>query len=58
MQLAEKHAVRYMHVCTCTNVPDPFHMCLWEGVPLRGPAFALISVLGIMLLTATVRVRG
>ena len=35
MRLAEKHAVRYMHVCTCTNVADPFHMCLWEGVPLR-----------------------
>lgn len=35
MALAEKHAVRYMHVCTCTNVADPFHMCVWEGVPLR-----------------------
>ena len=35
MGLAAKHAVRYLHVCTCTNVPDPFHMCLWEGVPLR-----------------------
>jgi hypothetical protein len=35
MTLAEKHAVRYMHVCTCTNVADPFHTCLWEGVPLR-----------------------
>ncbi len=35
MKLAENHTVRYMHVCTCTNVPDPFHMCVWEGVPLR-----------------------
>ncbi len=35
MRLAEKHAVRYLHVCTCTNGPDPFHMSLWEGVPLR-----------------------
>jgi hypothetical protein len=35
MRLAEKHAVRFMQVCTCTNGPDPFHMSLWEGVPLR-----------------------
>jgi DMSO/TMAO reductase YedYZ molybdopterin-dependent catalytic subunit len=35
MKLAEKHTVRFMHVCTCTNVPDPFHMCVWEGIPLR-----------------------
>ena len=35
MSLAEKHAVRFMHVCNCTNGPDPFHMSLWEGVPLR-----------------------
>ncbi len=35
MGLAGKHAVRYMQVCTCTNGPDPFHMSLWEGVPLR-----------------------
>jgi DMSO/TMAO reductase YedYZ molybdopterin-dependent catalytic subunit len=35
MALAEKHAVSYMHVCNCTNGPDPFHMSLWEGVPLR-----------------------
>ncbi len=35
MDLATSHAVRYLHVCTCTNVADPFHMCLWEGVPLR-----------------------
>src|SRR5512136_636911 len=24
-----------MHVTTCTNGQDPFHMTLWEGVPLR-----------------------
>lgn len=35
MELAERHVVRYMHVCACTNVADPFHMCVWEGVPLR-----------------------
>jgi hypothetical protein len=35
MKLAEKHAVRFMQVCTCTNGADPFHMSLWEGVPLR-----------------------
>jgi DMSO/TMAO reductase YedYZ molybdopterin-dependent catalytic subunit len=35
MNLAEKHAVRFMQVCTCTNGADPFHMSLWEGVPLR-----------------------
>jgi len=35
MKLAERSAVRFLHVCTCTNVADPFHMCLWEGVPLR-----------------------
>jgi DMSO/TMAO reductase YedYZ molybdopterin-dependent catalytic subunit len=35
MKLAGKHAVRYMQVCTCTNGADPFHMSLWEGVPLR-----------------------
>ena len=35
MSLAEKHMVRFMHVCTCTNGADPFHMSLWEGVPLR-----------------------
>lgn len=35
MKLAEKHAVRFLHVCTCTNGADPFHMTLWEGVPLR-----------------------
>jgi len=35
MALAEKHAVRVPHVCICANGPDPFHMTLWEGVPLR-----------------------
>ena len=35
MNLAEKNAVRFLHVCTCTNGKDPFHMSLWEGVPLR-----------------------
>ena len=35
MKLADKHAVRFMQVCTCTNGADPFHMSLWEGVPLR-----------------------
>ncbi len=35
MSLAEKHAVRFLHVCNCTNGQDPFHMSLWEGVPLR-----------------------
>lgn len=35
MRLAEKHVVRFMHVCVCTNGADPFHMSLWEGVPLR-----------------------
>ncbi len=35
MNLGEKHAVRFLHVCNCTNGQDPFHMSLWEGVPLR-----------------------
>jgi len=35
MQLAARHAVRFLHVCVCTNGADPFHMSLWEGVPLR-----------------------
>jgi len=33
--LAEKHAVRFLHVTNCTNGADPYHMTLWEGVPLR-----------------------
>jgi len=35
MKLAEKQAVRFLHVCVCTNGNDPFHTTLWEGVPLR-----------------------
>ena len=35
MQLAEKHAVRFLHVLTCTNMAEPLGMGLWEGVPLR-----------------------
>ena len=35
MRLAEKHAVRFLHVCVCTNGADPFHTSVWEGVPLR-----------------------
>ena len=35
MKVAEKHSVRFIHVITCTNSADPFHISLWEGVPLR-----------------------
>lgn len=35
MGLAEKHAVRFLHVLTCTNMAEPIGMGLWEGVPLR-----------------------
>jgi hypothetical protein len=35
MKLAEQHAVRFLHVCTCCNGADPFHIDLWEGVPFR-----------------------
>lgn len=35
MKLAEKHAVRFMSVISCTNGKAPFGMGLWEGVPLR-----------------------
>lgn len=35
MRLAQKHAVRFLHVTNCTNGADPYHMTLWEGVPLR-----------------------
>jgi len=35
MNLAEKRAVRFMHVMACTNMPGPLGMGLWEGVPLR-----------------------
>jgi DMSO/TMAO reductase YedYZ molybdopterin-dependent catalytic subunit len=35
MRLAEKYAVRFLHVLTCTNMTEPMGMGLWEGVPLR-----------------------
>src|SRR5262249_27661674 len=35
MKLAEKHAVRFLHVLSCNNMPKPYGMGLWEGVPLR-----------------------
>lgn len=35
MKLAERHAVRFLKVMTCTNGADPCGMGLWEGVPLR-----------------------
>ena len=35
MTLANKYAVRFLHVLTCTNAPKPYGMGLWEGVPLR-----------------------
>jgi DMSO/TMAO reductase YedYZ molybdopterin-dependent catalytic subunit len=35
MELAEEHAVRFLHVMTCTNGRSPCGMGLWEGVPLR-----------------------
>jgi DMSO/TMAO reductase YedYZ molybdopterin-dependent catalytic subunit len=35
MSLAEKHAVRFLHVMSCTNGQAPCGMGLWEGVPLR-----------------------
>ena len=35
MTLAEKHAVRFMSVMSCTNGRSPCGMGLWEGVPLR-----------------------
>jgi DMSO/TMAO reductase YedYZ molybdopterin-dependent catalytic subunit len=35
MSLAEKRAVRFLHVISCTNMPKPLGMGLWEGVPLR-----------------------
>lgn len=35
MKLAEKHAVRFLHLLTCTNNPRPYGMGLWKGVPLR-----------------------
>ncbi len=35
MRLAEKHAVRFLSVMSCTNGQRPCGMGLWEGVPLR-----------------------
>jgi len=35
MKLAERHAVRFMSVMSCTNGKHPCGMGLWEGVPLR-----------------------
>ena len=35
MKLAEKHAVRFLSVTSCTNGSRPCGMGLWEGVALR-----------------------
>lgn len=35
MKLADRSAVRFLHLLTCTNAPRPYGMGLWEGVPLR-----------------------
>jgi hypothetical protein len=35
LNLAEKHAVRYLKVMTCNNGDSPLGIGLWEGVPLR-----------------------
>jgi DMSO/TMAO reductase YedYZ molybdopterin-dependent catalytic subunit len=35
MKLADRHAVRFLSVMSCTNMPGPLGMGLWEGVPLR-----------------------
>jgi hypothetical protein len=35
MKMAEKKAVRFMSVMSCTNGHNPCGMGLWEGVPLR-----------------------
>ena len=35
MRLAERHAVRFLGVMSCTNGRRPCGMGLWEGVPLR-----------------------
>ena len=35
MKLAQKRAVRFLSVMSCTNGRRPFGMGLWEGVPLR-----------------------
>jgi DMSO/TMAO reductase YedYZ molybdopterin-dependent catalytic subunit len=34
MKVAEKRAIRFLHVTNCTNGADPYHMSHWEGVPL------------------------
>jgi DMSO/TMAO reductase YedYZ molybdopterin-dependent catalytic subunit len=35
LDLAERKTVRFLHVISCTNMPKPLGMGLWEGVPLR-----------------------
>ncbi len=35
MHLAERHAVQFLKVMTCTNIGQPLGMGLWEGIPLR-----------------------
>ena len=35
MQLADKHAVRFVKAMTCLNLGCPLGFGLWEGVPLR-----------------------
>ena len=35
MQLAERHAVKFLKVISCLNMSKPLGMGLWEGVPLR-----------------------
>ena len=35
MRLGETRAVRFLAVLTCTNMPHPLGVGLWEGVPLR-----------------------
>jgi DMSO/TMAO reductase YedYZ molybdopterin-dependent catalytic subunit len=35
MAMARTQAARFLHVTACTNGTNPFHMTLWEGVPLR-----------------------
>lgn len=34
MKLADRHAVRFLHVMACTNMSGPLGLGLWEGVPL------------------------
>jgi DMSO/TMAO reductase YedYZ molybdopterin-dependent catalytic subunit len=35
LQLADKHAVRYVKGVTCNNMGEPLGVGIWEGVPLR-----------------------